>query len=75
MIGDRAVRTDSGRVAIDRTLSTTVARVSIPASLIYGALGLIARPEIGKTIYAKIKTLKDLRPHAWARPLQAATWV
>ena len=47
MIGDRAVRTDSGRVAIDRTLSTTVARVSIPVSLIYDARELIARPEIG----------------------------
>ena len=58
--------------ATDRTLSTTIARVSIPVSLIYGSRDLIAPAEIGQTIYGKIQTLEDLRPHV-GRPLQAAT--
>jgi proline iminopeptidase len=43
-------------VATDRTLSTTVARVSIPVMLIYGERDLIAPPEVGRIIYAKIQT-------------------
>lgn len=43
-------------VATDRTLSITVARVTIPVLLIYGARDLIAPPEVGQTIYAKIQT-------------------
>jgi esterase/lipase len=59
MIGDRAV---CGQIlvvaATDRTLSTTIARVSIPVSLIYGSRDLIVPAEIGQTIYRKIQTLK-----------------
>ncbi len=43
-------------VATDRTLSTTLPRVTIPVLLIYGARDLIAPPEVGQTIYAKIQT-------------------
>jgi len=43
-------------VATNRTLSTTVARVSIPVLLIYGAKDLIAPPEVGQIIYGQIQT-------------------
>jgi proline iminopeptidase len=43
-------------VASDRTLSTTVARVTIPVMLVYGQRDLIAPPEVGRTIYAMIQT-------------------
>jgi len=43
-------------VTTDRTLSTTLARVTIPVMLIYCQRDLLAPPEVGRTIYGKIQT-------------------
>jgi pimeloyl-ACP methyl ester carboxylesterase len=40
----------------DHTLSTKLCRVSLPVLLIYGERDLIAPPEIGRAIYARIGT-------------------
>ncbi len=43
-------------IILDHTLSTGLSRISLPVLLIYGDRDLIAPPEVGRAIYARIKT-------------------